>query len=442
MPVHTSPGGRRTSRARRLTAAAAGASVALTLAACGNGGGSSATPNLTWYINPDNGGQQTIANNCTKAANGAYKISIATLPTDATSQREQLVRRLAANDSSIDLMSLDPVFVPEFASAGFLRPFTDAEAKPLTEGVLKSSVTTSMWKGKLVAAPFWANTQLLWFRKSVAQKAGLDMAKPVTWDQIIDAAKKTHTTVQVTGALYEGYMVLINSLVASAGGSVLKDPEAGRDATPTLNTEAGKQAAEVIRRLTHSGVADPQISTATEETARTGFQAANGGFMVNWPYVYGAALAAVKDGSLKQSVVNDIGWARVPQVDAGRPSAPAFGGINLGVGNFTKHPTQAAKAAECITSTQNQTAYMLSEGNPAARAAVFDNPEVIKKFPMAALIRDSINESTPRPQSSYYPDVSAATVREFHPPSSVNPDHTPKNADNLIVNVLQGKQLL
>jgi hypothetical protein len=38
--------------------------------------------------------------------------------------------------------------------------------------------------------------------------------------------------------------------------------------------------------------------------------------------------------------------------------------------------------------------------------------------------------------------VSAATVREYHPPSSVNPDSTPGNADDLIHNVLQDRQLL
>ena len=64
---------------------------------------------------------------------------------------------------------------------------------------------------------------------------------------------------------------------------------------------------------------------------------------------------------------------------------------------------------------------MLSEGNPASRSAVFDDPEVIEKFPMADLIRDSIDEAVPRPQSPYYTDISAATVREFHPPASVEP---------------------
>ena len=64
--------------------------------------------------------------------------------------------------------------MPEFAEADFLRPFTDDEAAALTDDVLDGAVTTSTWNDQPVAAPFWANTQLLWYRKSVAEQAGLD----------------------------------------------------------------------------------------------------------------------------------------------------------------------------------------------------------------------------------------------------------------------------
>jgi spermidine/putrescine-binding protein len=84
------------------------------------------TTTLTWYTNPDNGGQENLATTCTESVGGDYRIEVSVLPTDADSQREQLVRRLAANDSPIDLTSLDVVFVPEFAEAGLLRPLRTA----------------------------------------------------------------------------------------------------------------------------------------------------------------------------------------------------------------------------------------------------------------------------------------------------------------------------
>ena len=67
------------------------------LAACSNDDGG--PPSLTWYINPDDGGQAEIAKICTEEAAGAYTIETSLLPRDAPAQREQLVRRLAAKDT-------------------------------------------------------------------------------------------------------------------------------------------------------------------------------------------------------------------------------------------------------------------------------------------------------------------------------------------------------
>ncbi len=413
---------------------------AAVLGACGDDSG---VATLNWYINPDNGGQAELAAKCTAASNGAYRIETSVLPNDATSQREQLVRRLAAKDSSIDLMSLDPPFIPEFAEAGFLHSFNEAQAREFTAGVLSGPIESATWENELVAAPFWANTQLLWFRKSVAQRAGVDPAgQPVTWDQIIRIATDTGTTVEVQGNLYEGYMVWISALVSSAGGQILENPEAGKDVRPAINSDAGREAAAIVQQLGRSPAANPALSTADEEAARNAFQGDRGAFMVNWAYVYGAAQEAVAGGSLGQDVLDDIGWARYPRVGAAEESRPPLGGINVGIGAFSKYKDQAVEAVRCITSLESQTQYMIKSKNPGARGAVYDNAEVRTIFPMADQIRASIDGGAPRPKTPYYTDVSSAVQREFHPPASVDPARTPGKAARFIVDVLQDKRLL
>ncbi|MDQ3946000.1 MAG: ABC transporter substrate-binding protein, partial [Actinomycetota bacterium] len=131
---------------RRARAAVCALALLATTALAGCGGGSG-LPTLNWYINPDNGGQAQLAAKCTAAASGRYRLKTSVLPNEATGQREQLVRRLAAEDASIDLMSLDPPFVAEFAAAGFLRPFDEAEAEGLTDGVLEGPVESARWDG-------------------------------------------------------------------------------------------------------------------------------------------------------------------------------------------------------------------------------------------------------------------------------------------------------
>jgi multiple sugar transport system substrate-binding protein len=426
-------------RPHRRAVLIAAALVTSTLAACSDEGG---PPTLAWYINPDDGGQKEIAKRCTDAAGGRYKIETSLLPNDASAQREQLLRRLAAEDSSIALMSLDPVFVAEFANAGFLAPIPEADAQAFTDGVLKGAVAGGTWDGKLVAIPFWANTQLLWFRKSVAEQAGLDPENtPVTWDQLIKAAQDTKKTVAVQGKRYEGYTVWINALIESAGGQVIaQSAEDGADVKLGLESPAGEEAARIIHDVANAGIS-PSLSTEDEEAARSMFQGANGGFMVNWPYVWKAANSAVEDGSLPQSVVDDIGWAQYPQTIEGTASKPPLGGIELGIGAYTPHADLALEAAKCITSLENVTYYMISNGNPSAKAASFDDPEVQKAFPMAEVIRASIEAAGPRPITQFYGDVSSGLQRSWHPPASVS-QNTPTSSTELITGVLKGEQLL
>jgi len=428
-------GRQRRGRGRPLALAVALALSSALLAACG---GESSTPTLNWYINPDNGGQERLAKKCVDASNGAYQVDIQTLPNSASDQREQLVRRLAAQDSSIDVMSLDPPFVAEFANAGFLRPFSKEDEATFTDGVLKGPLETTYWNDQLVAAPFWANTQLLWFRKSAAEAAGVDPTAPgFTWDQMIKAAESQQKVIGVQANRYEGYMVWINALVVSAGGEIIGNVEAGKNATPEINSPAGDAAAEIVGGLARSPAAPPAMSTAGEEEARSVFQGDSGMFMVNWPYVYAAA-----QGDAEQSVVDDIGWARYPGVKAGEASRPPLGGINLAIGAFTKYPEQALDLVKCATSLQSNIEYMVDSGNPAAKRAAYDDPKVRKAFPMASLIRDSIDEAGPRPVTPYYNDVSTSVQRVWHPATEVRAPQTPEETATFMTDVLQGKRLL
>lgn len=246
---------------------------------------------------------------------------IESLPSTATAQREQMVRRLAAGDTSIDVVSLDVVFTAEFSNAGFLRPYTAEETARLTAGMLPAPVETGMWDDKLFGAPYKSNAQLLWYRKSLAAAAGIDPTSDTfTWDEMLKAAVQQGKKISVQGQRYEGYMVWINALVLSGGGEVLQDVEAGRNAKPALASPAGDKAAEIVGNLARSTAAAPDLSNAAEEQARATFQSEQGMFMLNWPYVLAAARSAAEEGTLAQEVVDDIGWARYPRVS---PTGPA-----------------------------------------------------------------------------------------------------------------------
>ncbi|MDX6719219.1 MAG: trehalose/maltose transport system substrate-binding protein, partial [Solirubrobacteraceae bacterium] len=80
---------------------AAGGLVVLAVGACGGGVGGGARATLTWFIfNEPSGAPQRIAERCSRESHGAYRIRFEYLPSQADQQREQLVRRLGAQDSS------------------------------------------------------------------------------------------------------------------------------------------------------------------------------------------------------------------------------------------------------------------------------------------------------------------------------------------------------
>ncbi len=435
-----------TRRRRRIAyATAVTTAAALGLAACG--GGSDAKggeAQLTWYINPDGGGsdpagggQAQLAKECTDASKGKYSIAIQQLPNSASDQRQQLLRRLASSDTGVDIMSIDPVFIAEFAEADFLEPVPKDKKKEFSGDAVEPAVTNASWKDEMYAAPFWANTQLLWYRKSVAKEAGLDMEKPVTWEQVIKAAKKTDSNIGVQASLFEGYMVWINALVEGAGEHIVQNPEAdGPNLKFGLETEGGKQAAQVIADLNKSKVGGPALGSTDETTTLDMFQNEKAGFMVNWPYVYAALKGADVDW------IDDLAWARYPQTVKGEDSKPPLGGIEMGVNAASENKDASWEAVSCLTSKESQKTYMLGTGNPAARESVYDEVEIKKEFPMAKEIRDSLANSGPRPQTQYYGDVSSGIQRVYSPPGAVDPETTPKRATTLLQDVLKGDALL
>lgn len=432
----------RTSRYRsRAVAAFCAASLAVGLAACS---AESDVAQLNWYINPD--GQETLAEIAERCSTEDYEIAIQLLPASATDQRTQLARRLAAGDSSTDLMSLDPVFVPEFANAGWLEEFPDdAAERVVDEDVLEGAADTVRWEEGVYAAPQWANTQVLWYRKSLAEAAGLNMEEPVTWAQVIEAAEENNGTVGVQANRYEAYMVWINAMILGAGGEIISDTEAGRDAQVEIDSEAGQAAAEIIATLAASPARQPDLTVSNEGTA-LGWMYPDpegtggaGQFMVNWTFVY-----KNYENSVDEDEFADLGWARYPQTVEGEASRPPIGGIDIGVGAYSENTDLALEAAECITDEEAQTALAVNDGLMPARQSPYESEELQEAYDpsLLELFQTSIEEGGPRPKSAFYSQISAAVQSVWHSPTSVDPATTPQDSATFLRDVLDGRRLL
>ena len=366
------------------------------------------TPTLKFYVFKEPGGAfADAAQVCTEQAGGRYRVVLADLPPSADQQREQLVRRLAAGDKDIDIMGMDVIWTAEFAEAGWLLPWDGDAAAKATDGTIPATVQTGTYKGKLYAAPFTTNTQLLWYRKDRVP------TPPTTWAEMVDMAEKIGEggRIQVQGNRYEGLTVWFNSLLASAKGSVLQGARQGRPGRRAHHQGAGGDQAggHVPGRRPHP-LHQPRRTRPASASSRAARR--------SWSTTPSSGPAPRRTPPTWPRT-----WAgrRGPGCSPTSRPTSTLGGINLGVAAYSRHPDLALDAAACLRSAPNQIVATEKGGLPPTTEALYDDPRVQDAFPFADVLRETLTQGSARPQSPAYNDISLAIQRNLHPPRSDRP---------------------
>lgn len=397
---------------RGLPSVALACAAALLLSACGGQDSAGSGVTLNFFIfNEPSGGPQQAAASCSERSGGRYNINFEYLPSSADQQREQLVRRLGAEDDTLDLVGMDIVWTGEFANAGWLEPVPEDRRAELTENVFESVLETAKFEDRLFNVPAWSNTQLLWYRKDRVDEP------PKTWDEMLERAKELGPAkgrIQVQANRYEGLVVWANAMIESAGTSILAGPqEVQLERGPT------ERALATMGAVARSDVAAPGVDTSNEDSARLGFESGDTAFMVNYPFVYPSAKANAP------KIFEVMGAAKFPAIDASRPSAPPLGGINIGVSRFSKHKAEAFDAIACLIEPENQLAIAKSGGLPPVREDLYDRAEIEDTYPgFADIVRSSIRDAAPRPsESPAYQDLSLGIQRGLHPVTGIDPQN-------------------
>jgi multiple sugar transport system substrate-binding protein len=416
-------------RPRRIAAAAAGAIlVAAALAACGSSSKGPVT--LNWYVFPEPSGSfAAAASECSANSHGAYNIKINFLSTSSDQQRVSLVRRLAASDSSIDILAMDVDWTAEFATAKWLKPVPAGVAAQIKSTDLAGPVQTATWKNQLWAVPINSNTELLWYRKDLVPNP------PTTWAQMIAdanhlAAEGKPHYIEEQGAQYEGLTVWFNSMVNSAGGQIL---------SPDNKVVLGRPAviaASLMHQLALSKGADPSLNVSMEGSAQVAFQNGTAAFMINYPFVWSATEAG------NPKVFKDMGYALFPGVIPGTPPKVSIGGYNLGISAFTKHADLAFQAVQCLVKPSNQSRNAIKGGLAPVAASIYDQPAFGKAYPFHQLIKQQLQNYGIRPQTPAYADVTLAIQKALSPTSNINANTVVKTLGNKIKLSLSSAALL
>src|SRR6266536_5036398 len=397
------------------------------VAACGSDSGKT----INVYYAPEEHFQSVI-DQCNKQAAGRYEIVYRKLPRDADGQREQMVRRLAAGDTDLDVLGLDVTWVPEFAEARWLEEWTGADKTQAEEGVLEGPLRTATWNDKLYAATKNTNVQLLWYDQKVTPNP------PKTWREVIADAKRLRSEgmpnqIVFTGAQYEGLVVFYNTLVASYGGHILSE-----DGKRVVMDQGAVDALKLLKEITSQGITDPSITNFQEQQTQQAFEVKNSkaAFQLNWPYVY----AAMQTDNPERA--KSFRWARFPGIDG--PGRVTVGGYNLAVSAYSQHKPEAFEAALCLRSKQSQRFSAINDGVPPTIESIYDksDAEFVKAYPMWQTILDSLQDASVRPLTVVYQNLSTITAKVLSPPQDIDPQSTADELRNQLQRALDSKGVL
>ncbi len=424
-------------RARRkflkvVASISAGLVASATLSACGDSSGG--VPVINVYGGTSavgfNDGPDSIISNCNKEADGEYKIVGNLLPSDADGQREQFVRRLAAQDDGMDVLGMDVTWTAEFAEADWIRELTPEQKEAATKDTLQPTIDTAMWKDKLYGVPKHTNVQLLWFRKSLVP------TPPKTWDEMVEMSRKLKAdgkpyVIGLTAAQYEGYVVGFNTILSSMGGTLVNE-----DSTEVTVDDSTVEALGVLHDLATDGLASKSLSNSQEPEVFASMQNDEAAFIINWPYV----LSAMKDAN--PEVAKDLGYTKLPEFKEGEAPKATLGGMNFAISKYSKHPKEAFDAAMCMRTPEAQLKIALEAGEPPVAPSVYANPEFQKAYPMGPEMLDELKTAVSRPITPLYQNVSTIVSTTLSPPASIDPEKTADQLKDSIQQALDGKGIL
>ncbi|GAA0845137.1 ABC transporter substrate-binding protein [Streptosporangium amethystogenes subsp. fukuiense] len=321
------------------------------------------------------------------------RVSLLELPEAADEQRAQMVANLQAGSDRYDVLGLDVVWTAEFAEAGWILPL-DRAMFPL-DRFLPPVVDTALYRGKLWAVPYTSNAGLLYYRKDLLAKEGFE--PPKTWAELRKQARTLRTKYDIGGyagqfLAYEGLTVNFTEAVQSAGGQILSP-----DGTSvTMDVARAKAGLDFLVDGFREGWIPPESLSFKEEESRMAFQEGKLAFARNWPHAYGPATLS--------SVADKFGVTRLPGLNG--PGAGSLGGYNLAVSAFSKRQKSATEFIRYFTSLENQRRVLADGSFPPVWAELYDDPDLIKRFPYLPVLKQSILSARPRPASANYNQVS------------------------------------
>lgn len=234
-----------------------------------------------------------------------------------------------------DVFQLGNTWIPELALLGALAPVdrhlessSDLRRDDFFAGILDTNIID----GATMAVPWYVDTRLLFYRKSIWRRAGIE-AMPATWTAWVDAAKQLKRVAPETYPLFlvanEWQPLAI--LGFQAGSPLL----AANDSRSAFATPAFRRALDFYLAIFRDSLA-PHAGEAQLANLYQEFGTGRVATLLSGPWSIGEL-----ERRLPPDVRDDWATAPLPSLDGRAPGTSTAGGASLAIAATSHEPDLA-----------------------------------------------------------------------------------------------------
>src|SRR5579859_7044426 len=393
-------------RKRRLAAAGCIAGVVMAAAACSSGGSSggstgggnnSSTGTVTVAVvsNPLITNQMIpLTQSVFEKQNPGITVKFATYTEGDL--RAAIEKDVSTHSNAFNVIMIGPYETPLFAKNGWLTDlsttFINSDPSYDAADLLPPIAKALSYKNDLYAVPFYGESSMVFYNKSLFQAAGLTIPTHPTWAQIQTFAAKLNQPGTRSGICLRGLagwgdnMAALDTVVNTFGGEWFD-----MNWKPQLTSPAFEEATNFYVNLVRK-YGEPGASSDSFNQLLTLY---GQGKCAMW---YDATVAATSIATTYPSVYAQTGYAFAPVNKT--TSSGWLWSWSLGIPQGVSDQSAAWKWISWATSKQYDTLvaqkYGWSAVPPGTRASLYSNPNYLKAAaPFASITIQSIDGTNP-----------------------------------------------
>ena len=311
---------------------------------------------------------------------------------------EMLQVKLPSESDDYDVIGVDVPLVASYATKGWIAPmdsyFTDDEKAQFASSALDAGT----WDGVFYCPAMNSSSQLLWYNTELLGEAGVEVPESsvenrLTWEQVVDMAKKTLEVVDPDGTKGIGGIAFeqvsrtyqMNQIPNSLGGKNIGDD--GYTAQGVINDDAWIEGATWYQNLFKDGVA---LQGFTADDTGSFFLAGKIVFLIGGTWT---------DNNCKNEEMDTYGYAPVPAFEGhedqvGTPT----GSWHFGIPVNAKNKDLAAEFIKYMSIGEGNELWLEANGDVPATIAGADkimNDENAEDY-MKIAAYESSNTAVPR----------------------------------------------